>query len=317
MKMKRVFGILLIAFLLAMVLRLFVFETIRVASHAMHESHSVGDRLVIEKLTLGPRMPQSFKIPFSSKIKSLKKPWIQFMEKPYRFSGLSSVNHNDLLVFNDPRLLPGIPTDRAPALFSRCAGLPGDTLQINGSSLYINGKELQRPLDITLCFCFPAPRKTKVEKQIRIEFPDSETFYRRDTGFVFLTRYEFMKLTIENDGKKLPLEPYTSVYDAKQIVIPYKGYTFKLNKKSLEFWRDLLDRYEEVTLSRTKYGKYEINGQETDSYTFKQDYYWLMNDHQGYLNDSRTFGPIPKSLIVGKACLILYSPGKKRLLQKI
>ena len=315
--MKRFLKILFIAFLLAVVLRLFVFETINVASHAMQESHAIGDMLIIEKWTLGPRMPHSFKIPFSSKINAKKKPWMQFKEKAYRFPGLSSVNYNDLLVFNDPRLQPRVPADMIPALLSRCTGLPGDTLQIKGSSMYINGKELQRPLDITICFRYISSRKSKVEKQIREKYPERQIFHKKDTGFVFLTQYEYMKFTLGNKSGKFALKPYISNNEVKKIVIPYKGYKFKLNNNSIKKWRDLLDRYEKVTVSRAKSGKYEIDGKETDTYTFKQDYYWLMNDHQGYINDSRSFGPVPESLIIGKACLVLYSPEKKRLLQKI
>jgi signal peptidase I len=315
--MKRVFGIILIAFVLALLLRLFAFETISVASHAMQESYQTGDRLLIEKTSLGPRMPQSLYIPFSSKIKSLKRPWIQFAEQPYRFPGLSTIDYNDLLIYNDPRTQPNIPGDRAPALFSRCAGLPGDTLQISGSKLYINGKEIQRPLDITLCFHFPYSKNSKIEKCIKNDFPESVVFHKRDTGFVFLTKYEFMKLSVENTGKRFTIEPYVSIYDKKNIFIPHKGHTFLLNKKNLETWRDLLDCYEQVAISRTKHGKYEIDGKETDTYTFKQNYYWVLNDHQGYLNDSRTFGLIPESLIVGRAWIILYSPVKNRLFQKI
>jgi len=315
--MRRVLGILLIAFSLAIVLRLFVFDTISVASHAMHESYSVGDRLIIEKWSLGPRMPQSLKLPFSSKIKSIKRPWLRFMYDPYRFPGFSSVKINDLIVFNDPRLLPGTPSDLSPTLLSRCAGLPGDTVETEGPRLLIDGKEFQRSFDVTTCFQFLTKQKSNVEKRLMAAFPDREIFHRKDTSFVFLTQYEFMKLVVEDKGKMLPLEQYISTYDVRHIVLPYKGYRFMLNKKNLDLWRDLLNRYEKTAISRSNNGKYEINGKEANSYTFKQNYYWLLNDHQGYLNDSRTIGPVPESFIIGKACLLLYSPVKKRLLQKI
>lgn len=315
--MKRLFGIIFIAFVLAVLLRLFVFDTVSVASHAMHKSYSIGDRLIVEKWSLGARMPQSIKMPFSSKIKSFKKPWLRLTDFPFRFSGLSSVRHNDLLVYNNPAKKQDVPYDLSPTLLSRCAGLPGDTVKVVGSKLFINGKYLQRPFDITTCFQFPYEEGSGIEKIINKAYPGTEIIRRDETGFVFLTQYEFMKLVVNEIAIKVPLVQYKSIHDSKQIILPEKGQKLTLNKKNIELWRDLLDNYENVSISMSSDGRYEIDGKVANTYSFKHDYYWLLNDHQGYLNDSRTFGLVPECLIIGKACLLLYSPVKKRLFQKI
>ena len=315
--MKRLLGIIFIAFVLAVLLRLFVFDTVSVASHAMHKSYSVGDRLIVEKWSLGARMPLSIKMPFSSKIKSVKKPWLKLTDEPYRFSGFSFVRHNDLIVYNNPVKKQDVPFDLSPTLLSRCAGLPGDTVKVVGSKLFINGKYLQRPFDITTCFQFPYKDGSEVQKILKKTYPESEIFHREETGFIFLTQYEYIKLVINESDIKMPLVQYKSIHDSKQIILPEKGQKLMLNKKNIELWRDLLDNYENVRISMSSDGRYEVDGKVADTYSFKHDYYWLLNDHQGYLNDSRTFGVVPECLIIGKACLILYSPVKKRLFQKI
>jgi len=315
-KIKRILYILAVAFILAVVLRIFVFETVRVASPAMEQSQTIGNRLIIEKWSLGPRMPQSFKNPFSSKNNTEGNNWIQLTQDLIRLPGFSSIQRNNLLVFNDPRSDKNTPVGQRPVLISRCTGLPGEFVQIKGSSLYVNDEEIQRPVDVTQCFRFANSRKKQIEKVIDENIPGKEIYQGCDSGFIFLTSYEYLYLCDKAMNKRLPLYPFISENDVRTALIPYKGYSIQLNNRSLSLWSEILEKYEKVSVKRQN-GKILLNGHATEYYTFKQNYYWVLNDHQGYLNDSRTFGPIPECHIIGKACLILYSPEKKRLLQKI
>jgi signal peptidase I len=282
----------------------------------MLESFKPGDKLIVEKWTLGPRMPYKLKLN-KSKGGVKEKHLIGINEEPYRFGGLSEINHNDLLVFNDPRERPNLPLELSPALFSRCIGLPGDTLFFKENAIIANGKVIERPLDATACFMFDLKSVQEVENCIKQEFPDKKLYHRNDTGFVFMTQFEYMKISVESKGNKLPLVPYLTYRDDQQIIVPCKGFKIKLDKGNLKKWRDLLDRYENVVISRSGSGKYEINGVESDYYTFKHDYYWMLNDHQGFLNDSRSLGPISETQIIGKALVVLYSPDSKHIFQKI
>ncbi len=90
------------------------------------------------------------------------------------------------------------------------------------------------------------------------------------------------------------------------IYIPEAGKTVALTNESLPFYKDIITTYEGNTLQLDG-SKFLINGKPATTYTFKQNYYWMMGDNRHNSEDSRYWGYVPENHIVGKPVFIWMS----------
>lgn len=96
----------LFALVAASVIRIYVFEPFQIPTGSMEKTQLVGDHLMVEKITFGPRVPNT---PFSYPIFHNMIPWLniksyaEIQKIPYtRLPGFRFVERNDVTVFNFP-----------------------------------------------------------------------------------------------------------------------------------------------------------------------------------------------------------------------
>ena len=111
--------IVVIAIVLAVALRVFVFAKFTIPTPSMEPAIIAGDRVLVSKLTPGPRIITNF---FS--LRNGEKPVIK------RLSGFD-VKRNDILVFNFPYSdWNRLDMDMSVFYAKRCVAIPGDTFYI-------------------------------------------------------------------------------------------------------------------------------------------------------------------------------------------
>ncbi|MFA6870930.1 MAG: S26 family signal peptidase [Bacteroidaceae bacterium] len=216
------------------------------------------------------------------------------------------------------------PVDRRENYVKRCVGLPGDTLQSKNHILYINGVAQKEPENVQYNYnVYPT------EKPITSDFLEELGISKDDRhNPIPLTHAAYEQLKSRKDlVKDLVLVPPhssspTEMYPHNLVThwdrdnfgplwIPQRGATLSLTMENIALYERPIRVYEGNELI-IRDGKFYINGKETNQYTFKMDYYWMMGDNRHNSLDSRYWGFVPEDHVVGKPIVVWLSLDKDK-----
>ncbi len=292
----------------ALLIRIFLFEFYLVPSASMANTILPGEMLLVNKTTYGARLYINSE-----------------NDKVTRMPGFSKIRHNEIVVFNFPeadtiyRNRPDLnfydyagwqSYDKAvhdtiehggliyqaikfrQPYVKRCIGLPGDTIRYFKNSIFVN-RECIRDVVGFLNHLNDSLPGVSLSLLDSIYNPPLKP----------LRKYNYFFPHYINE--KWDNDCYGPLY------VPKKGDTVLLNQDNLSHYTRIIVAFEHNKLD-TLNGRIFINGTEKNTYTFEQNYYFMMGDNHFGSVDSRFWGFVPENHIIGKAVAILWSRDKNK-----
>jgi signal peptidase I len=231
----------------------------------------------------------------------------------------SEYHKNDILAFD---YYTDDTTTTKPLLFiQRCVALPGDTIELDNGFVFVNNNEDRFISVLKHNYYFKS--KLVLDNSFLTEYnlkeggtisDENDYSFSLTQAQVDSLRKDSMIMDLTRSIEKTNLHdqlifPNDSSYKWNKhhfgkLYVPKKDDIIKLDTLNISLYKKIISVYESNKL-RIQGDTIFINGIPTNTYTIKQNYYFVLGDNRDNAIDSRYWGFLPQNNIIGKVMFIV------------
>ncbi len=288
---------LFILVIIVLTLKVTIFELYIVPTGSMENTIMTGDFLAGNRFVYGMRTPEWIGIPYTD---------FGFDVPSIKFPSFKEPKKGDVIIFKFPR-------DVKQKYVKRAVAGPGDMLEVKDKVIYLNGEPSALPPNGKFVMA-----------------PLSDTFTQQD---IFLgdqgNKDHFKALRMPKKGDQIEISSQNAKLLLHLMLLDGHDLTLKSGSKTYRFTMtspdELYRRKGEMGVYRPYYPEGDLLVPWSDNipkgtllmdgkplgnlshYTVEDDYYWAMGDNRDNSLDSRYWGFVPRSHILGEALFAYFS----------
>lgn len=239
------------------------------------------------------------------------------------------------------------PVDKREHYVKRCVGIAGDKFEIKDGNVFINDKAQAMPEKAQHFYYVKTsghpfsqvmvdPSSGRQQSVLDAKQLDQLDIYYSEAAilkesqdsclYIFnmpkdvadlmskMNGVTSVKIQNEEKGNRNPsIFPHNAAYawnndNFGPLQIPKEGLTLPIDTHNICLYEKVLSTYDDGIHQITKSGGQVLyDGKPITSYTFKQDYYFMMGDNRHNSADSRSWGLVPFDHVVGSPFFVWFS----------
>jgi signal peptidase I len=281
----------------------------------------------IMAFVIGPVFDKIMPISYASIPTPAMAPALQIGDR-MAFRNTKSIERNDVAIFWFT--FPG--QDHATMYVKRCIALPGDSISVKAGNVFVNGvqrsegslkKEYRVKTDASSINPKALERLGLSEHDFLMRGPGELSFFLTDDEANSLKQLPLVKeISLEqavegqsSDKMWPPSQLKWNVDFYGPLYIPKKGDKIDVTSDRLAIYLRCIE-HENESVSNDESGL-RVNGQLIKTYEFKENYYFMMGDNRHNSLDSRYWGLLPESDVIGKAMYVYWGASTDRMGAKL